>query len=308
MPSFYAEELGNINALRVTLSLDTDCNVAEELQIVNNTLILENKLVADLNQVGLSVHTQDLVITQPPSGGNTWEIKLNLSQPPQKLRSQQVEVQEWWSSKILKENSFKGLACFHCHQDLINDVSYQIKDLPSEHWYELVECWICHEEKPEEHRERLRPILAKEDLLLVGTTYFLLHPRNLIAGTIKDDTIVAGRVNWNRGTMTKWIAINCSECHQPLGEGNYEMQDFFVCDLINAAKIHATHRFLIQGRQSERIYSLVSVFIYTYRCKVFIIMLILYCLYLFSFGYLIGIQISFIIITPRISSSVNEVK
>jgi hypothetical protein len=35
--------------------------------------------------------------------------------------------------------------------------------------------------------------------------------------------------------------------------------DFFVCDLINAAKIHATHRFLIQGRQSERIYSLVSV-------------------------------------------------
>lgn len=34
--------------------------------------------------------------------------------------------------------------------------------------------------------------------------------------------------------------------------------DFLVSDLVNTAKIHATHRFLIQGRQSQRIYALVS--------------------------------------------------
>lgn len=46
--------------------------------------------------------------------------------------------------------------------------------------------------------------------------------------------------------------------------------DYFVSDLINTAKIHATHRFLIQARQSEKIYTLVSpmvlFYIYIYSC------------------------------------------
>lgn len=34
--------------------------------------------------------------------------------------------------------------------------------------------------------------------------------------------------------------------------------DYFVSDLVNTAKIHATHRFLIEGRQSQNIYTLVK--------------------------------------------------
>ena len=34
--------------------------------------------------------------------------------------------------------------------------------------------------------------------------------------------------------------------------------DYFVSDLVNTAKIHATHRFLIEGRQNQKIYTLVS--------------------------------------------------
>jgi hypothetical protein len=33
--------------------------------------------------------------------------------------------------------------------------------------------------------------------------------------------------------------------------------DYLISDLVNTAKIHATHRFLIQGRQSQKIYALV---------------------------------------------------
>ncbi len=33
--------------------------------------------------------------------------------------------------------------------------------------------------------------------------------------------------------------------------------DFFVSDLINTAKIHATHKFIIQGRQSEHNFAFV---------------------------------------------------
>ncbi len=34
--------------------------------------------------------------------------------------------------------------------------------------------------------------------------------------------------------------------------------DYFVSDLVNTAKIHGTHRFLIEGRQNQNIYTLVS--------------------------------------------------
>lgn len=34
--------------------------------------------------------------------------------------------------------------------------------------------------------------------------------------------------------------------------------DYFVSDLVNTAKIHATHRFIIEGRQNQKIYTLVS--------------------------------------------------
>lgn len=42
--------------------------------------------------------------------------------------------------------------------------------------------------------------------------------------------------------------------------------DYLISDLVNTAKIHATHRFLIQGRQSQNIYALVSSLLCCYVC------------------------------------------
>jgi hypothetical protein len=44
---------------------------------------------------------------------------------------------------------------------------------------ELVECWICHETSDKEHSGQLKPIVAREKLLLVGSTYVLLHPNDV---------------------------------------------------------------------------------------------------------------------------------
>lgn len=119
---------------------------------------------------------------------------------------------------------------------------------------------------------------------------------------------------WNRGTLTKWIAINCSRCGNSLGEGQYCQEgddtvllsvklykycvnikpevsekptfiDFFLSDLINIAKVHATPRFIIQGQQSHTPYALVS-----QSCFVPFSLFNCEC----SCGYSIGIQTSFI--------------
>lgn len=203
MIPFYAEELGNINVLRACVSTDASCDVAKSLQVKNNVLTIDNTVVADLSSVDIAVSTQNLVVAQPNDAPATedglisWEIKLSLLKTPKLLRSQQTDVKEWWTSKmLLAQSQQKEMVCQHCTASLIDSsVNYKIKDLPSEHWYELVECWICHETKPEEHQARMRPILARPDTLLVGTTYFLIHPDNLIRDNIKVDSVVASRLN-----------------------------------------------------------------------------------------------------------------
>ncbi|KAI8970215.1 ubiquitin-conjugating enzyme E2-binding protein [Mycotypha africana] len=289
MSPFYAEELQNISTLRACISVKPGYDVAKELRVNNNVLTLGNAVVADFSSVKVTVTTDNLIVEQPNTATSEkdksqslvpWEIKLNLvrSTDPQQ---QQIEVREWWTAKdLLKLGSHSNstnirnvqLQCRSCFEPLVNSqANYTIKDLPSEHWYELIECWICHEAKAGEHKSRMQPILARPNTLLVGTTYFLLHTDNILKDSIEVDSTVANCLDWNRGTKTKWITLNCRKCKHALGEGQYTIEsnnqlifphqpsfiDFFVSDLVSTARVHATHRFLIQGRQSHRIYALV---------------------------------------------------
>lgn len=205
MIPFYAEELGNINVLRASISTEPSCNVSEFLSVRNNKILLKDQLVADLNAVHVEITTDNLVVAQATAAPqdnselSPWEIKLFLAKAPTPLRSQQAEVKEWWTSKLLLEGaatSRKEIHCQHCDASILNNsVDYKVKDLPSEHWYELVECWICHETKPEEHQARMRPILARPNLLLVGTSYFLIHPDNLVNDSVQVDSVVLDRTN-----------------------------------------------------------------------------------------------------------------
>ena len=205
MIPFFAEELSNINVLRASISVDPHINVAESLLVEDNTIRLKNEIVADLSTVQVGISTDNLVVAQPTSNVvsadklTPWEIKFTLAKSPKSLHSQQAEVKDWWTSKTLLDGQTTKkvtLCCPHCSSSVVDDtVDFKIKDLPSEHWYELVECWICHETKPEEHQARMRPILARPNLLLVGTTYFLIHPDNLVKNAVQQDPIISARTN-----------------------------------------------------------------------------------------------------------------
>lgn len=88
-----------------------------------------------------------------------------------------VENKALLSSKNLKDIS--SISCKECHASISHNAFQAVKDLPSEHWMELVECWICHETSDKEHSGQLKPIVAREKLLLVGSTYVLLHPSDV---------------------------------------------------------------------------------------------------------------------------------
>lgn len=204
MIPFYAEELSNINVLRASISVDNNIDVADSLCVKNNIVSLKDQVVVDLSKVNVDISTENLVIAQASNDNKEddlvpWEIKFNLTKSKKTLQSQQADVKDWWTSKTLlngETTSKKEIQCQHCSCSILDSfIEYKIKDLPSEHWYELVECWICHETKPEEHRARMRPILARPDLLLVGTTYFLIHPQNIVQDSVQVDHTVLERTN-----------------------------------------------------------------------------------------------------------------
>ncbi|KAL0096102.1 HECT-like ubiquitin-conjugating enzyme-binding-domain-containing protein [Phycomyces blakesleeanus] len=298
---FFSERLGNINALRATISVDKRCPVDRELAVKDNSLWLGSTKLIDSTVLGIPLDPNLITTTnmdqQPDKNNETilWDIKIGTQQQQVPRLAYDHEPKELLPAKALRE--FELISCNHCSCPLVraqdSKAPFRHKDMPSEHWYELVECWICHETKPEEHRARMKPILAKPDVLLVGSTYYLVHSDNLTPDSLVVDRDVASKINWDNGTYTKWITVNCTSCSMPLGEGQYEkydeepilravklfkycvsilptptltpcemptFMDFLVCDLVNAAKAHATYRFLIQGRNTGKIYCLIWLF------------------------------------------------
>lgn len=214
---FYAELLSNIQVLRATIET-TDIIDAGLFNIKNNQLYLQDDLIVDVSSLhikliptSLEVRVDDHEIDFDSRKNNSllWHIKINIQRDEQ-LQQQQLannglsHEKQWWTSKTISQNNIQYLNCRHCMQLLLdlnpkdskNSNLFKCKDLPSEHWYELVECWICHEAKPEEHRERMRPIFARQGVLLVGTYYFLIHVNDFFSkDTLKLDYEMANQTD-----------------------------------------------------------------------------------------------------------------
>ncbi|KAF9973506.1 hypothetical protein BGZ73_003248 [Actinomortierella ambigua] len=99
----------------------------------------------------------------------------------------------------------------------------RIVDLPSEHWQELVECWMCHDEEDiKELREG--DLGAREGQVLVGTTYLLIHAEDVKQDAIQIHPDVK-EVDWTKGIKRRWRPLVCSCCLHNVGEGWYHARN-----------------------------------------------------------------------------------
>lgn len=177
--AFFCEELANIKSLRAVVGVDANnVNLKDQLSLKDNTLFVGNVPVISFNANNLHVDPRLLLMTpqaSPTGGGSIVEAKMTVSDS--RMDNIDDDLQVWWPVKELE--TMQGFTCRTCSTRIATTSGFRCKALPSEHWYELVECWICHETKPEEHRARMQPISARPQTLLAGTTYLLLHPDDL---------------------------------------------------------------------------------------------------------------------------------
>ncbi|KAF9582711.1 hypothetical protein BGW38_010861 [Lunasporangiospora selenospora] len=163
---------------------------------------------------------------------------------------------------------------------------HRVVDLPSEHWQELVDCWMCHEEDFKELREG--DLGARLGQALVGGTYLLIHASDVDQSAVSIESD-ARAVDWTRGVKRRWRPLACSRCLNPVGDGWYQSRKedgtdleliqakfhkYMVCfegndntgvslrktvppqlftsyvaaEIFEAARHHATYRFILQDR------------------------------------------------------------
>ncbi|OZJ03290.1 hypothetical protein BZG36_03751 [Bifiguratus adelaidae] len=109
------------------------------------------------------------------------------------------------------------LYCRSCSTALIKpETEFICKPLPSEHWLELIECWMCHDKHADDYEERIQEIGARKGHLLVGKEYLLLHPSDILPETVRNPHVEEFR---KTRSFRKWFPVQCSHCGSLLGEG-----------------------------------------------------------------------------------------
>ncbi|RGB23428.1 ubiquitin-conjugating enzyme E2-binding protein [Rhizophagus diaphanus] len=151
------------------------------------------------------------------------DIKLKLrtfvrKRPPKK----DISISETYQAPFnsTKISSFKNIFCSYCKKFLVKkNTLKKILDMPSEHWAELVDCWMCHQE--DYKHAKIGDIIAQENIGLVSNSYFLFHPNNIEEDSLKVDEEELHEIDWTKGMSKKWISINCSRCFASVGDGLY---------------------------------------------------------------------------------------
>lgn len=81
-------------------------------------------------------------------------------------------LMEWQACRPSLSHGIYRIACRHCSSAICADRQFTVKQLPSEHWTELVECWSCHRD---EFAGVSQQIEARASCILEGVDHVLLH-------------------------------------------------------------------------------------------------------------------------------------
>lgn len=189
---YYAEYHSNINAVTLSLKVPPSgltCKITPDAI----DLIPASQTFSDQpHHVTLPSRVFPTKTTLDPSSTQSPLLTIKLAAVPSMATPSTSSLTALGKSEFppapLPASQLQGLnniACGCCGQPLLatqdNNETHgpiqRVVDLPSEHWQELVDCWMCHEEDFTELREG--DLGARSGQALVGGTYLLIHAENV---------------------------------------------------------------------------------------------------------------------------------
>lgn len=150
MPTIYlyAEVLANIRQANIYASLETDKNEHTKVDIASDKKTITVSHDGGTASIYLPTKisgTAEVNISVGPSGrAKEMTLRLELAEIENLRPVEDTYGNDGpWSASDLDPNT--RLRCCVCEAELLtNEVSLHFKDLPSEHWAEMMDIWHCH--------------------------------------------------------------------------------------------------------------------------------------------------------------------
>lgn len=150
-PFLYAELLSNIRQVTLYASLESYKNEETKIQLSSDrksvSLSHDGELATMLLPNEIAGTAQ---LTMPAHRAKELSFRLQIAEaiePTRTITASDNEVP--WSANTLREVA--QIRCRACENQIIDSfIIYSWKDLPSEHWAEMMDFWHCH--KPHDHK------------------------------------------------------------------------------------------------------------------------------------------------------------
>ncbi|KDQ58353.1 hypothetical protein JAAARDRAFT_34152 [Jaapia argillacea MUCL 33604] len=216
--------------------------------------------------------------------GNHFELKLPTSLLPfdptasttsSTSTSSQDSLLPLLDASQLSSSNPTSFVCSSCSLPLVHSSGISAyQDLPSEHWAELVDAWMCHSDQKVHDQVAVhsRGFWPREGQALVGGSYILFESsamvgNNLSAAFSKRDEdwwsircicgAVVGRCQRHReGATTSTVYRLVKYAIRPVSlsaePSRIPLSAFIAEDMIELMQAHATYRFVLLDEEEER--------------------------------------------------------
>jgi RNase P subunit RPR2 len=243
---FYSEYLSNINTLSITLFIkgvppDLSINTFSLAFLSENDNSKKNIITFPFKIIPSSLRiseTEDTVILKLKTEKEWFNVKMTSIN----------DMPITYDSKILK-----NINCLYCNKcgsqlsilknpvnsenispkDLSVLTSFKrVVDLPSDHWFEMMDCWLCvpSDISRFEGQIGIGSMAAKINELLLGRTFIILHPDNIL-----ENSYIQKNYEVKQTLVYIWKEILCKHCEQKIG---FSLVNTSENDKIVAIKLH----------------------------------------------------------------------
>ncbi|GAA5928185.1 putative polyadenylation protein [Sporobolomyces koalae] len=219
--------------------------------------------------------------------GSYHEIKVDTLSPSPTRPRADLEVHTPLSTGELRDLSPPSFACAKCHTELVDSATIiRYNALPSEHWAELLDAWMCHPDQTlsQDLISKGNGIKPREDEGLVGTTYILfpadvtknwttpesnrpperlqtnehLHPAHCticssLVGYHVTSPISASQPNPTSFRLLKYASypVQGTVSHASTPRTEYSLSCHLTAEMLETSQAKACHRFIIEDFETE---------------------------------------------------------
>ena len=224
--SYVAEHQENLNIVQIMLhgpnlatqtdlAIETSANPFDDSRCHALVVSRKDPAVSCAIVLPVAVHPGQSagLITQ------SLHLEAKLSAIPLEEKSEHIGIntvlRHALSAEEMRRLNPVALTCAACGQHVVDTSGISNpegwKNLPSEHWAEMIEVWMCHQDPKwtsDLAEKTKRGLWPTEQTVLLGGSYMLVHPSTVNTASLKIDE---GRVSV---FYSLWPIINLSPLHE----------------------------------------------------------------------------------------------